>query len=135
MHFPHYPGRVSPVGQRKDKTGRWEWTRDKYSEQQNSIWEALNTAYYAVHENRANTLVLVPGLKRDMARFERWRDRAIAGWAIESRARDSTFTRGVTESDFPPHVWIWLYDRLDAAGVVQDNAGLPVPAIENYYDG
>ena len=132
MHFPYYPDRKGP---NRDKTGRWEWSEDKYSESQNAVWNALNTAYYAVQEGRAKSLVPMPGARRDMGRFQRWKVRAIQGWERESKARDVNFTRGVVESDFPEHVWLWIYDRLEMAGAIQDSPETSTPPLQNVYDG
>ncbi len=95
--------------------GRSEWRPERYTPKQEAVWQAINTAYYAVVEGRAESLRPTPSFQPNMAEFAQWKRKYIRASNEESTSRGFGIARAVREEDWPSNVWLWLFQRLLAA--------------------
>lgn len=84
-----------------------------YDDFQEDMWQAFADAYYASMGSYAATRMPSLGKAFDMGHFREWRDRAMEQWGAE--ARRGIFNRGAERSDYPEHLWLYLYERFMAA--------------------
>ena len=92
-----------------------EFDPSLYNPKQEARYQAYRTAYYALYEGRLETLMPSPGFSYDPEDFETWKLKFAAGGKEESASRGRQITRPIVESDYPDHVWVWLYQRMLAA--------------------
>lgn len=105
MVTPHTPGVFS---------GR-QWDRSSYDDYQWALWTALEDAYYADVSGYGHCRMPAPGEAVDMERFSQWQHLVTVQWEFESSSRGGGTTRGLTPSDWPPDLWLYLYQWMLAA--------------------
>jgi hypothetical protein len=86
-----------------------------YTPYQQALWVAFDDTYHAAAFGYSHTRYSDPtGGPIQQERYERWQERAIREWGVESQ-RDLR-TRGPgTKDTLPEHLWKYLYSRMVAA--------------------
>ena len=102
MATPYNPGCYPPR----------EFSPDKYNPRQEGLYQAYRTAYYALYEGRLGTLRPTPGFSYSPEALQTWKEKFVAGGKAESASRGKYITRPIVESDYPDHVWVWMYQQM-----------------------
>lgn len=112
MATPYNPGHVV----------RRDYALDQYKPFQEVRYQAIAQAYYALYGGKLETLRPTPGFSYDPARFVTWKGKFLAGQKQETASRGKHLARPLDEDDYPPNVWLWLYQRMLVAQEMVDKA-------------